>query len=416
MLELTWGLGLAAAGAATLQGLYWGASEWARWRGDRRQAALERQLLQAQIDRLSRAGLTDSLDVAGWNGWRVFEVTRRVEEQAGVVSLYLAPHDRKALPRYKPGQYLTFQFRVPQADKPPVRCYSLSDAYHPEQYRVSIKRIDAPPGLVSQYVHARVHAGALLDVRAPAGHFFLDLESVQPIVLLGGGVGITPLLSMLNAVAARGDRRETWLFYGVRNPSEVIQQAHLEALARQHDWFHLHLCYSDATPAGSSPGVHQHAGRVSVELLKQVLPSNNYGYYICGPGPMMQSLTEGLKSWGVPDDDVHFEAFGPASVKKTTPAATTSAASNAPSASIKVEFQRSGKSCDWTPEAGALLDLAERHGVPIDSGCRAGNCGTCLVAIRSGEVEYTHEPGYEPDAGTCLTCVARPRGPIVLEA
>ncbi len=142
-----------------------------------------------------------------------------------------------------------------------------------------------------------------------------------------------------------------------------------------------------------------------------MLPSNNYEYYMCGPPPFMTSITEGLAEWGVPDRDVHFEAFGPASAKKTAPPPAAAGA-----AEITVTFDKSGTSLTWSADAGSLLDFAEDNDIQIDSGCRAGNCGTCVTAVKSGEVTYLHEPGEMPDAGTVLTCISVPKGDISLDA
>ena len=135
---------------------------------------------------------------------------------------------------------------------------------------------------------------------------------------------------------------------------------------------------------------------------------------MCGPPPMMSSIVEDLKAWGVPDAQIHLEAFGPASVKaqkKSEPEQTEAAANN----EFEVTFARSGKTALWTSAAGSLLDLAEENGVNVDFGCRAGSCGTCVTALKSGEVSYLDEPSSKPDAGTCLACVAEPISPLVLD-
>ena len=119
-----------------------------------------------------------------------------------------------------------------------------------------------------------------------------------------------------------------------------------------------------------------------------------------------------LTAWGVPDKNVFFEAFGPATVKKKAAAPVPTAADIA---GIEVTFSKSGKKHQWSG-AGSLLDFAIEHGVKIDSGCRAGSCGSCLVAIKSGEVDYLSEPGEKPESGSCLTCICRPRSNLVLDA
>lgn len=415
-----------------------------------------------------------------WTGYRKFVVRKRVIEDPAqqVCSFYLEPHDRRPLPPFNPGQFLTFQLDIrvdpsaclkcggylaPEAKfctncglpvasakpapkaagKPTVRCYSLSDGPHPERYRVSIKRVppprdrtDLPPGLASNHFHNSVKEGDILDVMAPGGKFYLDLNSDRPVVLIGGGVGVTPVLSMLNAITDSGSQRETWFFYGLRNGTEHVQKAHLERLAHDHPNVKLHVCYSapraeavdpraatlvegrDASLLGGEMDKKgrdfQHAERVTVDLLKRVLPSSNYAYYICGPQPMMNAIVEDLEAWGVPTADIHYEAFGPATVKKTTKATTV--LTKQMQAATTVKFAKSGTDCVWSPDVESILDLAEANGVPMDSGCRVGNCNTCLTAIKEGDVEYLRDPDTPPEKGSCLTCIAVPKGNLVLDA
>jgi ferredoxin-NADP reductase len=358
----------------------------------------------------------------GWNGLRKFTVAKKNPECADVCAFYLKPHDGRPLSAFKPGQYLTFQLDLPGRDKPLVRCYSLSDGPHQQDYyRVTIKKEkappdkpDLPPGAASSYFADVVKEGDILNVKAPTGHFCLDMAKSNPVVLIAGGVGITPMLSMAIAIAAGGSKREAWFFFGVRNQHEHIHKAELEKLAAENENIHLHVAYSK--PGGNDVKGHDyhHEGRVSIELLKELLPSNNFEYYLCGSGAFMKSLTDGLEAWGVPDKDVYFEAFGPATVKKKTAAPT--AEETAHLAKINVTFGRSGKTVRWEPSAGNILEFAGAQGVKIDSGCCAGSCGSCVVAIKSGGVDYLKKPDTEPEAGTCLTCVCRPKNDLVLDA
>jgi hypothetical protein len=159
---------------------------------------------------------------------------------------------------------------------------------------------------------------------------------------------------------------------------------------------------------------YQHAGRVSVDLFKQLLPSSNYEFYICGPGAFMKSITDGLREWGVPDKHVFFEAFGPATVRKV--AAPITSPPTVSAAPLTVGFSRSGKSFEWKLEQSTLLELAEANGVTIEAGCRAGNCGTCLVAIKSGDVEYLAGHGALAEERSCLMCICKPKSNLVLDA
>ena len=376
----------------------------------------------------SRASLEATLGKAPtWTGYRAFKVARKdIEDGAATVcSFYLKPSDGKALPAFLPGQYLTFRLDLPTPGgrEEIVRCYSLSDAPNPDSYRVSIKRVpappgsDVPPGRASSYFHDRVEVGSTLQIRAPSGHFHSD-ETDSPAVLIGGGIGITPLLSMLNWCMAKQPKREVWFFYGVRNSREVVMKAQLDALAAARPNFHLWRCFSAPLSEDRLGRDYRHSGRVGAPLLRQQLPLGLYHYYICGPAPMMQSLVSGLEDWGVPQANIHFEAFGPASIKRSSTLATAPAlhAPEASDAGIVVNFIRSGKQLPWQPSAASLLEFAEANGIAVDSGCRAGACGTCQTTIQSGEVTYRHAPDFDPEPGTCLLCVCTPKTSVVLEA
>ena len=395
------------------------------WRGAalaRVQQGLANDLLRRRVEaetlsrEMERKKATET-----WSGARKFRIRDKVDEGGGICSFYLVPHDGKALPPFLPGQYLTFNLRLPNRDKPLVRCYPLSDSpFQTEYYRVSIKRLgpppkqpDVPPGLSSNFFHDELRAGDIVDVKAPSGVFYLDLSKHRPIVLIGGGVGLTPMVSMLNAICDSGSQREVWFFYGVRNGDEYIMKEHLEALQTEHENVHIRLCFSNPKEGEIEGQDYHHAARVSVELFKKVLPSNNYEYYMCGPPPMMESITTDLREWGVPDVDVYLEAFGPASVKKKTP--LDQDLLEQPQGQV-ITFARSGKKVTWEGGHNSILDIAEANGVELDFGCRAGSCGTCITAVKTGEVNYMEEPGVVPEEGSCLACIAVPKTDLALDA
>jgi uncharacterized protein len=358
---------------------------------------------------------------AAWRGLRNFRVAQRaVENRDGsVCSFHLLPEDGLPLPSFQPGQFLTFEVDLPEGDKM-VRCYSLSDAPHPDHYRVSIKRVPSPPGQPnlppgrsSKHFHDHVAVGTTVRVRAPSGHFYLE-PGTAPIVLIAGGIGITPMLSMLNWSLAQQPEREVWLFYGVRNGREQVLREHLESQSSRYGSFHLHICHSEPLPDEVAGRDYHHAGRVGIDLLRLQLPLDQYQFYVCGPGPMMSSIVAGLEDWGVPDARIHFEAFGPASVKRRKTVAETAAST--PNADLLVGFTKSGKQIPWRAAAGSLLEFAEREGIKVDSSCRAGACGTCQTTIVAGDVEYQQAPDYDPRPGTCLLCVCVPKTGLTLEA
>ena len=372
-------------------------------------------LLERVRDRIE----SDANAIESWTGNRKFEVSKRVYEcdDESVCSFSLVPHDHRQLPRFFPGQFLTFDLKISRTETV-TRCYSLSDVPNPKEYRVSIKRVpppndspEVPPGVSSNHFHDEIKVGDILDVRAPSGKFWLDLTEDRPVVLVGGGIGITPVLSMVNSIVASGGSRETWLFYGVRNHGEHCMQEHLDTLRAANPNVHVVICYSNPNPADRLGTDYDYAERISVELFRRVLPSNNYQFYMCGPPPMMESLIEDLGSWGVPDKDILRESFGPASGRKATKPNVVADASG-PS----VKFKRSGTAANWDDHYGNLVMFAEANGIEIPYACLAGNCGTCLTTIIDGEVEYPGgAPAYSTEDGTCLTCSCIPLGPVTLD-
>ncbi|MBI4984894.1 MAG: 2Fe-2S iron-sulfur cluster binding domain-containing protein [Rhodocyclales bacterium] len=412
LLWIALGIGLQIA-------VYLGIGFWRHWRGY--------QDLRSRVTDLpeppAAPPAAEAAGVPAWTGYRNFRVARKEIEDAAlsVCSFYLVPEDGQPLPPFLPGQFLTFRLDLPTAaggTEALVRCYSLSDGPRADYYRVSVKRVPAPPGSglaagrSSNFFHDRVTVGSVLPVRAPAGHFHID-RSDAPAVLIGGGIGITPLLSMLDACLATQPQREFWLFYGVRHGGELVMAEHLAALAEAHANFHLRLCFSAPRPSDVDGREERRHGRIDVRLLRQELPLKPYHFYLCGPGPMMESLVPALEDWGVPAAHIHYEAFGPASIKRR-PAAVPAAAPA--DAGIVVGFARSGKELAWQPAAGSLLEFAEASGIAVNSGCRAGGCGSCQTTIKSGEVAYRQPPDFDPEPGTCLLCVCTPKTSITLEA
>ncbi len=409
-----------ALGIVLQVGLFLAVGLWRHWREylTLRNRAAE---LNLGAPREDIAGTADAA-VAAWSGFRAFRVERKQIEDAArsVCSFYLVPEDDQPLPSFLPGQFLTFRLDVPTpaGAESIIRCYSLSDAPAPGHYRVSIKRVsapqgsDLPPGRSSNFFHDQINVGDVLQVRAPAGHFYVD-RGDAPVVLIGGGIGITPMLSMLNWCLAEQPGREVWLFYGVRHGGELVMKPQLDAMAAAHPNFHLQVCCSEPRPEDVAGRDYQHRGRIELKLLRLMLPLKPYHYYICGPTPMMASLVSALEDWGVPDARIHFEAFGPASIKRRTAAAEPSA--GAAAAAIVVKFAKSGKELPWRPDAGSLLEFAEANGIAVDSGCRAGGCGTCQTTIQSGEVVYRQMPDFDPEPGTCLLCVCAPKTNVSLE-
>jgi ferredoxin-NADP reductase len=359
-----------------------------------------------------------------WEGFREFFVQRREFEDTNhsICSFYLVPVDGQPLPVFRPGQFLTFKLliedHISQRLKTVVRCYSLSDSPKSDYYRVSIKRVPAPnehpemaPGLSSNFFHEHVHENSPVLLKAPSGHFYLQEDVHLPIVLIGGGIGITPMLSILNTVLESGINREVWLYYGLRNGDEHIMKEHLQALARTYDNFHLHVCYSSPNEKDIEGIDYQHRGRVSISLLRNTLKLMHYQFYVCGPKPLMESMVPGLQEWGVDSSDIYYESFGPATLikhKKVVDKTDNIKAMN-------ITFRQSGKTILWDTAADSLLDFAEANNIEVESGCRAGSCGSCQTAVESGEVNYNQSADADVTPGHCLLCISTPKSDLILD-
>jgi ferredoxin-NADP reductase len=364
-----------------------------------------------------------------WSGWRDFRVVRREFEDAAQTqcSFHLRPVDGSPLAPFQPGQYLTFSLKAPEAvagapggARTITRCYSLSDRPDATGYRITIKRAMAPadrpelpPGLSSGYFHDRVHEGDVLQVKAPSGHFFIDPDASVPAVFIAGGIGITPMMSMLSWCTLEQPERLLHLYYGVRSSGDHAFKPVLEDLAAAHPTFKLNVVYGSPGADDVSGRDYQHLGYIDLALLRRTLPHGRHQFYVCGPPPMMQSLVPALREWGVQADDIHFEAFGPASVRPAGPVSNEPAV--ATSASMAVRFGRSGRTLAWDGQDANLLDFAERHGLAVDSGCRTGSCGTCQTRLLSGAVIYADKPDFDILKGHCLLCVGKPQSALVLD-
>jgi len=371
------------------------------------------------------AGVDEAVDSAtgAWSGWRDFRVVRREFEDAAKTqcSFHLQPVDGARLVPFQPGQYLTFSLKLPNGGRALTRCYSLSDRPDPTGYRITIKRVpppadrpELPPGVSSGHFHDRVHEGDVLQVKAPSGHFFIDPNASVPAVFIAGGIGITPMMSMLRWCVAEQPERLVHLYYGVRSSGDHAFKQVLEELAAAHPAFKLNVVYGNPEAEDVQARDYQHAGYIDLELLRRTLPHGRHQFYVCGPPPMMQSLVPALREWGVQADDIHFEAFGPASVRPlgsatNEPLAITSAA-------MDVRFTRSGRTLAWDGQDANLLDFAERHDLAVDSGCRSGSCGACQTRLLSGTVSYADKPDHDIPKGHCLLCVGKPQSALVLEA
>ena len=272
--------------------------------------------------------------------------------------------------------------------------------------------------MAGAYIDERVQIGDMLDVSAPRGNFTLG-PGDAPAVFLSAGIGATPVIAMLHALAAEASPREVWWLYGARRGSEhpFAQEARtlLKALAHGHS----HIRYSAPDPE-DRPGVDFDArGRLDMGVLQELGVPRNAGFYICGPSAFISDLTAGLAAWGIAKGQIHTELFGPG--PSSTPGVAASPQgpphlpAGPPGAGPLISFARSGLNVHWDPAFHSLLELAEACDVPTRWSCRTGVCHSCETGLVAGSVAYEPDPIDPPAEGNVLICCSRPQGDVVID-
>lgn len=371
--------------------------------------------------------MTPGLDQSGQGkgGFRDLRVVAKIGESSLITSFFLETADGSALPAFRPGQFLVFKIPSGDAKGYVLRNYSLSGATENlSHYRISVKREPSagpglPVGLSSNYLHDSVMVGDVLAVDGPRGEFVLDEVSDRPVVLLSGGVGLTPMVAMLHALARRSARRTLFL-HACENGEVHALRDEVNGLIGQRPGLSAHFCYRAPSAEDRTANRFDSEGFITREAMQSLLCLDDYDFYLCGPPPFMQAMYQTLRGLGVAKDRVAYEFFGPATVLDTEvkqkPIAMTVGAPPAPAdGAITVEFRKSGIVAEWDARAQSLLAFAEDQGLKPEFSCRAGICGTCTSRIISGDVSYFEEPLEDLALGELLLCCSRPKTAIVLD-
>jgi ferredoxin-NADP reductase/MOSC domain-containing protein YiiM len=351
-----------------------------------------------------------------WVGFRPLRVSRIEKESASVQSFSLVPADDHPLVAALPGQFIILRIKSTPDDPPVLRNYSLSDLPSENHYRISVKLEEN--GAASTYMHTHVSVGDVLDVAAPRGAFTLASEN-QKIVLISAGVGATPVLAMLHALAKETSPRQVWWFYGTQSRENHPFAEEARDLIKTLPFAKSYVGYSRPSP-GDRVGLDFDAvGRIATDVLEKIGAPREADFYLCGPAAFMDDLTAGLKAWGVAADRLHSETFGPS--KAITPgiAEAPHPPPHTPAGpegeGPRVSFARSGLNANWDPKFASLLDFAEACDVPVRWSCRTGVCHMCESGLISGKVNYQPEPLDPPAPGNLLICCSRPASDVVLD-
>jgi anaerobic selenocysteine-containing dehydrogenase/ferredoxin-NADP reductase len=331
-----------------------------------------------------------------WQGWRPFIVTERREATKDVVELCLQPADGGPLASFRPGQHVGF--RLDGA----TRSYSLiaPGVSAPSAYRIAARHIEG--GLVSGAIRHKLAIGETVELQAPRGGFVPPLRNEFPIVLIAGGIGITPFMSYLETLKGFSDEPEITLHYGCHDGASQPFRERLEVL--QQRLSNLKLITNLSQPAEGDR--FDCRGRFGAADIEPDLLHRRARFYICAPDAMIREVRDGLKARGVPDFEIFTERFH----SPTSPVSENQSPR-------RITFARSGKTVTWFPQtsSGGILAAAELAGLSLPSGCRVGQCENCSVPIMEGRVRHLDE-NPDLEEGQCLTCQAIPLTDLVLDA
>ena len=360
-------------------------------------------------------GLANEEQAPAWPGFKQMRVAHIRKESDSVTSFVLAPIDGQPLAVFQPGQFVVLRLHI-ELDKPPIlRSYSLSDVPGADHFRISVKA--ESNGIGSSFLCNRTQEGDVLDVSAPRGSFILQ-SGETPVVLIGAGVGATPVMSMLHALVAESSRREVWWIYGARNSVEHSFAEESRSLLDQLSRGRSYVVYSRPAATDQLKRDFDASGHIDAPLLERIGVSSKSDFYLCGPSSFLQSMRDGLRDWGVLAENVHTEVFG--ALEAITPGMarvdhTPHLPQGPPGSGPSVSFSRSGITAAWDAKYKSFLELAEACDIPVRWSCRTGVCHTCITGLISGSISYNPEPLERPAPGNALVCCSQPDANVILD-
>jgi len=363
---------------------------------------------------LGNPGLAHEEPTPAWSGFKTMRVAQIRKESDSVTSFGLVPMDLQVLPVAKPGQFVVLRLQVDRDQPPVIRSYSLSDLPGSDHFRISVK--NESNGLASSFLCNQVREGDELDVSAPRGSFTLQ-PGDNPVVLLSAGIGMTPVISMLHALAAERSARQVWWIYGARNRANHPFAEESHSLLKQLPYGLSYIVYSRPGYRDRQGRGFDAAGHIDGPLLDKIGIPRNGDFYLCGPSAFLGNMRNHLRNLGVIDDHIHSEAFG--ALEALTPgienASRPHSPQRPPGSGPAVSFARSGIAVSWDPKYKSLLELAEACDVPVRWSCRTGVCHLCMTGLVNGSIHYQPEPLERPGPGNVLVCCSQPDANVVLD-
>ena len=350
-------------------------------------------------------------------GFRPLAVTAIDQESTDVLSLTMASPDGQPLPTALPGQYVVLRLQ-PTADGPPLfRSYSLSGSLSTERYRISAKI--EPNGVAGNWLREHVRVGDALDISSPRGSFILQ-SGERPVVLLSAGIGATPVLAMLHALAAARSTRQILWIHAARDREHHPFVADVRRLMLALPHAHSYVCYSRPGSRDKMGEDFDATGHLSRSVFDEIGVPRDADVYLCGPTRFMADMKGALALLGVAPERIHVEIFNGSESMTPGVVGAVTKAPHLPAADANtgplVSFARSGIAAHWNGSAyQSILELAEACDVPVRWSCRTGVCHSCESGLVSGVVVYGPEPLDKPADGNLLVCCSQPTRDVVVD-
>jgi ferredoxin-NADP reductase/MOSC domain-containing protein YiiM len=364
----------------------------------------------------NRGLILNSGTPAAWPGFRALRVVAMRRESRAVLSIELASDAGKENASAAPGQFITLRLAVAAGQAPLLRSYSLTATSDLGRYPISVKL--EPGGVAGNYLSEHIRVGDSIDVAAPRGAFVLR-QGTQPVVLLSAGIGATPTLAMLRALAKSASTRSVWWCHGARNSTEHPFAREIEELLRSLPNSRRVVAYSRPLPVDRLGAHFDITGHLDIIGLRRLGIPQDADFYLCGPDAFMRDLGSGLAAWGIPSDRIRTEHFGPVQSFMPgiveQPAGPAHAPPGPGGTGPLVSFARSGLSVNWDDRYESLLELAEACNVKVRWACRTGVCHTCISRLIGGTVTYRPEPLEHPNEGNALICCSQPTSEITID-
>lgn len=335
-------------------------------------------------------------------------ISKIVTESATIKSFYLKRKDNETVEKYLPGQFIKVRVKPDISEKELTRNYTISDSPGKDYLRLTIKREEN--GIVSKHFHDVLKIGDIVEISNPAGNFYLNIRNPNKVVLLSGGVGITPMLSMLEYLAVNEPTKKVFFLHSSLNKAVQPMFSRLKELTAIHSNLNLSIHHSNPTADEKHKIDYDYEGIISKEYLESLLPKTEIDVFLCGPTPFMEAMYKHLTELGIKEKRINYEFFGEGKKLGCKPS-TIEPVTNI----YKVKFSKSGIETYWKDSNLSILELAEEKGLKPDFSCRMGTCSTCESILVSGDIEYEPEPFMEAEEGKIFICCSKPISDLILD-